>query len=210
MKSKIRNYSGSELTVTFDSARCIHAARCVHGLPAVFDVDARPWVRPDAATADEVRSMVAQCPSGALSVQPGQEASAEGVVEIRPNGPVYVRGATCLKTLAGETLLEDDRMALCRCGQSHNKPLCDNSHREAGFRAPASLGKLAADGGDGPAGPLTISTAPNGPLLLDGPAEIRGAGASVKVRKAALCRCGLSENKPYCDGSHSTGGFRAD
>jgi CDGSH-type Zn-finger protein/uncharacterized Fe-S cluster protein YjdI len=210
MKSKIHNYTGEELTVTFDSARCIHAGRCVQGLPGVFDVNAKPWVQPDKASADEVRAIVAQCPSGALAVQPATEPASENVIEIRPNGPVYVHGKTCLKTLGGETLLEDDRMALCRCGASQNKPLCDNTHREAKFRAAATLGKLAADGGECPDGELTISTAPNGPLLLDGPAEIRGAGDAVRVRKAALCRCGLSENKPYCDGSHSTGGFQAD
>jgi len=210
MKRKIHSYSGEAIHVDFDSARCIHAGRCVQDLPDVFDIDAKPWVRPDNASVEDVRAVVAQCPSGALAVEPAGDASAENVVEVRPNGPVYVRGKACLKTLAGETLLEDDRMALCRCGASQNKPLCDNAHQKTRFRAPAALGKLAADGGDGAAGSMTISTAPNGPLLLDGPAEIRGAGSAVKVRKAALCRCGLSENKPYCDGSHATGGFQAD
>jgi CDGSH-type Zn-finger protein len=145
-----------------------------------------------------------------LAVQPASPHPAENVVEIQADGPVYFRGSLRLQKLSGETLLEDDSMALCRCGQSQNKPLCDNAHLKAGFRAPAALGRLAADGGEGPAGLLSVATAPNGPLLLDGPVEIRGGGASVKVRKAALCRCGLSENKPYCDGSHATGGFQAD
>lgn len=210
MKSKIHKYSGAGLTVTFDSARCIHAARCVTGLPNVFDVNAKPWVQPDNASADEVRAIVAECPTGALSLEPAAAPVEENTIEIRPNGPLYVRGKVCLKSLSGEELLRDDRMALCRCGASQNKPLCDNAHREAGFRASRKLGRLAADGGEGPAGGLTIAAAPNGPLLLDGPAEIRGGDESVKVRKAALCRCGLSENKPYCDGSHATGGFKAD
>lgn len=210
MKSKIHTYSGRGVTLTFDSARCIHAGRCVKGLPAVFDIEAKSWVQPDNAAAEEVRATVAQCPSGALAVQPAGEPSPENIVELQADGPLYVRGRICLKTLGGETLLEDDRMALCRCGQSQNKPLCDNAHQESGFQAPESLGKLAADGGDGPEGALTIAAAPNGPLLLDGPAEIRGGGASVRVRKAALCRCGMSGNKPYCDGSHATGGFKAE
>ncbi|PSQ96202.1 MAG: CDGSH iron-sulfur domain-containing protein [Bacteroidetes bacterium SW_7_64_58] len=33
----------------------------------------------------------------------------------------------------GDTLLTDTRMALCRCGRSGNKPLCDGSHAEIGF-----------------------------------------------------------------------------
>ena len=210
MKSKIRAYRGVDVTVTFDSARCIHSARCIKELPAVFDVDARPWIQPDNGSKDRVIATVCQCPTGALAVQPSAPADGENTLEIRPNGPIYARGRLALRKLDGETLLEDGRMALCRCGASKNKPLCDNSHRAAGFRASAHLGRLAADGGEGPAGELTISAAPNGPLLVDGPAQICGAGASVRIRKAALCRCGLSANKPYCDGSHSAGGFRSE
>ena len=38
--------------VTYDAKRCIHAAECVHGLPAVFDSNAKPWINPDGADAD--------------------------------------------------------------------------------------------------------------------------------------------------------------
>jgi CDGSH-type Zn-finger protein/uncharacterized Fe-S cluster protein YjdI len=210
MKGKIHEYAGRELTVTFDTARCIHAARCVAGLPAVFNVEARPWVQPDHASADQVASAIRQCPSGALAVRPAVAAAGENVLEIQENGPIHARGRLTLKSLSGGILLQDDRMALCRCGASENKPLCDNSHIKSSFRAPSALGRLAADGGDGPDGGLTVSAAPNGPLLLDGPAEICGGGASVRVRKAALCRCGMSANKPYCDGSHATVGFKAE
>lgn len=213
MKSKIHKYAGQELTVAFDAARCIHTGRCLKALPAVFDVDAKPWVQPDSASAQQVIDAVGRCPSGALAIQQSAHAAPvehENVLELRRDGPIYARGRLTLANLSGETLLEDTRMTLCRCGASRNKPLCDNSHIKSNFHASAELGRLAADGGDGPDGALTVSTAPNGPLLLDGPAEIRGQGASVQVRKAALCRCGLSQNKPYCDGSHAAGGFRAE
>ncbi len=207
MKSKTHKYAGQDLTVTFDSARCIHTGRCLKALPVVFDVNAKPWVQPDNAAAQQVIEAVGRCPSGALAVQPPQD---ENTLELRKDGPIYARGRLRLAKLNGEILLEDTRLALCRCGASQNKPLCDNSHINSDFHASTELGRLAADGGEGPDGPLTVSAAPNGPLLLDGPAEIRGQGASAKVRKAALCRCGLSQNKPYCDGSHATGGFQAE
>lgn len=35
----------------------------------------------------------------------------------------------------GVVIREDTRMALCRCGQSHNKPFCDGSHEAVGFQA---------------------------------------------------------------------------
>ena len=51
----------------------------------------------------------------------------------------------------------------------------------------------------------------NGPLLVEGNLEIcSGTGRTVnRVVKTALCRCGQSANKPYCDGSHKAIGFTA-
>lgn len=59
-------YEGAEITVTFDAGVCEHSGNCVKGLPAVFDLKARPWIAPDAAPADEVAAAVERCPSGAL------------------------------------------------------------------------------------------------------------------------------------------------
>lgn len=217
MKSKVLKYEGQTITVTYDLARCIHAATCVKRLPAVFDIDKKPWVQPDNAAAEDVASVVARCPSGALhAARPDGESAEEkpgsACVRIGADGPLYVNAAVKLQKLDGELLLEDTRVALCRCGQSKNKPLCDNAHVDADFSDPGMLGSAAGDGADSETEEaLMISTAPNGPLLLDGGCEIRGAdGASHCTKKAALCRCGLSSNKPYCDGSHATGGFRAD
>lgn len=213
MKSKLLEYKGEEITVSYDLARCIHAATCVKRLPAVFDIDKKPWVQPDNASADDVAKVVARCPSGALHSSQAEEAPTESKVSIAADGPVYVNAKTKLQTLDGELLLEDTRIALCRCGQSKNKPLCDNAHIDAEFADSGSLGSPAGDQQHDVdlEGGLVIAAAPNGPLLLDGGCEIRGAdGATHRSKKAALCRCGLSANKPYCDGSHSTGGFKAD
>jgi CDGSH-type Zn-finger protein len=49
-----------------------------------------------------------------------------------------------------------------------------------------------------------------GPLLLSGPVEISGTTGPPQVgSKAALCRCGASRAKPYCDGSHRRVGFES-
>ncbi|MYX15646.1 hypothetical protein GTY67_20020 [Streptomyces sp. SID8374] len=61
-----RSYEGRAITVTFEAARCRHAAECVRGLPEVFDTARRPWIRPDAADAGQVAEVVRRCPSGAL------------------------------------------------------------------------------------------------------------------------------------------------
>lgn len=59
-------YRGRQSVVSFDSARCEHAAECVRGAPAVFDTARRPWIEPDAEPADVVAEVVGRCPSGAL------------------------------------------------------------------------------------------------------------------------------------------------
>lgn len=59
---------------------------------------------------------------------------------------------------------------------------------------------------------VRISTYDNGPFLVTGAVEITdSAGNRFPVRKetVALCRCGASTGKPFCDGTHSKVGFRA-
>ncbi|MFE6997208.1 CDGSH iron-sulfur domain-containing protein [Microbacterium sp. NPDC057659] len=52
-----------------------------------------------------------------------------------PNGPLLVRGAFDLQDEDGEPIPRRRRtIALCRCGLSSIKPLCDGSHKAAGFR----------------------------------------------------------------------------
>ncbi len=63
-----KTYRGKALDVTFDLEVCTHSGNCVRGLPPVFELGRRPWILPDEATADEVRSAVARCPSGALKI----------------------------------------------------------------------------------------------------------------------------------------------
>jgi len=56
---------------------------------------------------------------------------------------------------------------------------------------------------------LTVTPMRNGPLFLRGRARIRDAEGRVirEDTRVALCRCGASGNKPFCDGSHNRIGF---
>ena len=56
----------------------------------------------------------------------------------------------------------------------------------------------------------TIDTRPNGPFHVRGKVRILGPGGRLirEDTRVALCRCGYSENKPFCDGSHRRAGFR--
>jgi len=209
-----KEYKGQQATVRYDLPRCFHAAECVHGAPEVFDPKGKPWVSPDKASVDQLVAVVDRCPTGALSVVDAEGSAllpipAQNTIRIEADGPLIARGELSVKRMDGETVVSDTRLALCRCGASKNKPFCDNSHSEAGFTDPGGVGRTAGAEGEAE-GPLEVQTAPNGPLLTGGPVTLTGTDGEVRLTKAALCRCGLSQNKPYCDGSHSAGGFRAE
>lgn len=66
MTDRLQTYEAPGITVTFDPKVCTHSGNCVRGLPAVFDVSRRRWVRPEAAAPEAVAEQVRKCPSGAL------------------------------------------------------------------------------------------------------------------------------------------------
>jgi CDGSH-type Zn-finger protein len=219
-------------------------------------------------------------------------------VTITKNGPYLVSGAVPLarQTIVadaagesqqwqqGEAIATGDSYALCRCGQSQNKPFCDGTHKQIGFDGTETASRAPyreqAQVREGPA--LALSDAPalcagarfcdpngtvweqvrrsdeaqvhamfvrqvnncpsgrltawerstgqpvehalpvsiglvqdpaagvSGPLWLRGGIPLTGAdGFIYEVRnRVTLCRCGASKNKPFCDGSHATAGFR--
>jgi len=125
--------------VTFELKRCVHAAECLRRLPSVFDLKGRPWIQVDGASAEEIVSTIESCPSGALQYQRldgGEAEMPDPVSSVIPigNGPLYVRGDLSIRLEDGD-ILRESRAALCRCGQSQNKPFCDNSHRKIHFSA---------------------------------------------------------------------------
>lgn len=136
-----REYRNDEIVVSWEPEYCIHTANCLMGLPQVFNVGQRPWIEIDAADADDVAEVVMRCPTGALHfrrLDGGEQETAPEVTTVQPrtNGPLFVRGQVKIVDAQGNVIREDTRIALCRCGQSSNKPFCDGTHRAVGFRAP--------------------------------------------------------------------------
>jgi len=59
-------------------------------------------------------------------------------IKVRDNGPLLVEGPITVIDAAGNTFTipaNKPAIALCRCGQSKNKPFCDGTHKECGFMA---------------------------------------------------------------------------
>jgi CDGSH-type Zn-finger protein len=68
------------------------------------------------------------------------------------------------------------------------------------------------NGGRSPSEPVTITPYRDGPLLVRGPARLQDMeGREIEVQRStiALCRCGRSRIKPFCDGTHKLVRFRA-
>jgi uncharacterized Fe-S cluster protein YjdI len=133
----VREYSTDEIAVEWQPSLCYHSHNCIRALPAVFDPERRPWVDVEAASADEIEGAVARCPSGALRTRrAGLSEVAAPHVEVTASaqGPLLVRGGVRVLAADGSVLYEGERVALCRCGGSQNKPFCDGTHTTNGFR----------------------------------------------------------------------------
>lgn len=132
-------------------------------------------------------------------------------VIVKPHGPLVIYGDIRLESADGALIQADTNLYLCRCGHSRNKPFCDGEHKRHGFSDPAEIHDDKPEELSGQAG-LVISVRPNAMLVAKGPMQIESEDGRYRTtrNKAALCRCGHSENKPFCDISHKRCGFTAD
>jgi CDGSH-type Zn-finger protein len=170
------------------------------------------WLHPDATSAEAVARVAHACPSGAIQYErfDGGENEAPPVVNllhVRENGPLAVH--------AQMRIGESDvgfRATLCRCGASKHKPFCDSSHVAEAFKATGEPPSKESRPLEQRAGTLAITPLKDGPLRLEGNVElVSGTGRTLdRTTKAFLCRCGHSGDKPYCDGSHRTVGFKSE
>jgi CDGSH-type Zn-finger protein len=132
-------YSGAQITINDNRAICAHTGFCTDELERVFASGRKPWIDSDAATVDEIAATVRKCPSGALSYTlDGVEYagdSGDATITVSKDGPYFVAGSIEL-VHPGPHGPSAVRFALCRCGQSSNKPFCDGTHWDAGFRDP--------------------------------------------------------------------------
>ena len=56
-------------------------------------------------------------------------------MRVKPNGSIRVTGTVDFIDGDGNVIETKSDFSLCRCGHSKEKPMCDGSHREAGFQA---------------------------------------------------------------------------
>lgn len=214
-EQKVFEFKGENVDVSWDGRLCIHVGECTRAEGGLFEAGRKPWCTPDESDTAAIAVVVERCPSGALSVSrcdddATETPTQENSVVVSNQGPLYVRGDLEIEGAPDDAAGLGFRAALCRCGHSKNKPFCDNSHEDAGFNDRGAVGQTG-EALESTGGKLVIKAAENGPLLLQGNVSvISGSGrAAWKGTKTALCRCGESKNKPFCDGTHKTIGFQS-
>ena len=208
----IERVKGEKLELSFEARRCIHSRFCVTWAPQVFLANVKgPWIHPDAMPVERLVEVAHACPSGAiryrrLDGQPEESAPPVNLATLREAGPYAFRAQLVIDGAPAGF-----RATLCRCGASKNKPYCDGSHHEIGFEASGEPPSGKTDMLAVRDGALRIDPQTNGPLRVRGNLEIVSGGGRVVARleSAALCRCGASANKPFCDGTHAKIGFRS-
>ncbi len=138
---KRQSYAGKGITIFDNRALCAHAGYCTDGLKSVFRYGEEPWIDPDGAAVREVIATIEKCPSGALSYAiDGVEArprERSPMVTVTKDGPYAVTGGIELMGVDLGQGASTEHYTLCRCGASKNKPFCDGSHWDAGFKDPA-------------------------------------------------------------------------
>ena len=133
------NYVGKEITIHDNRGICAHVGFCSDNLPNVFRLNKKPWIDPNGASKEKIIETINKCPSGALSYsikgKEHRDQKREPNVTVSKDGPYFVTGGIEIvwhQTRAKK--VSEEHCTLCRCGSSKNKPFCDGSHWDVGFK----------------------------------------------------------------------------
>lgn len=128
------SYGSGDVVLEDDRSICAHAGFCGTKLTNAWKLSARDGL--GASERSQLVAMAAHCPSGALTLRlngEDVEPSMPSEIALMPDGPLLVTGGVLVERSDGTVLELRNRVALCRCGSSSNKPLCDGSHAAVGF-----------------------------------------------------------------------------
>jgi CDGSH-type Zn-finger protein len=135
-EARATTYAGTGIVMEDDRGLCEHAGFCGNRVSNVWKMLRET---DESITRAQVMAMIERCPSGALTYRlAAGEAPVEpllpAAIGVVKDGPLWLTGGVRVERADGEPLERRNRVTLCRCGQSARKPLCDGSHKGAGFR----------------------------------------------------------------------------
>ena len=134
LEDRVERHEADGMTVLKYGEYCEHAGFCVNYGTNWFEMTSQtadPQVR------QRLKLMIENCPSGALAYEVDGalvEPELPSEIGVIPDGPLFVSGNVPIRRADGELAETRNRVTLCRCGHSANKPFCDDSHSEVGFR----------------------------------------------------------------------------
>jgi len=138
-ESQVTYPHGTHLIVTMDDSLCMDAGFC-----ALKDITLEQIIgnSADAKARSLAIAMVERCPAGALTyrieendadIEPDLPVQIADTTEITSDGPItgplWVTGGIHIERSDGKPFESRNRVTLCNCGLSKNKPLCDGTHR---------------------------------------------------------------------------------
>jgi CDGSH-type Zn-finger protein len=134
---RARIYEGTGVVMRDDRKLCEHAGFCGTRLTNVWKMMRANAVE-DSIVRTQLMAMVEHCPSGALTFrlaaeEPDVEAELPLAIGVVDDGPLFVTGGVPIQRSDDAPFETRNRVTLCRCGGSGNKPLCDGSHKNIGF-----------------------------------------------------------------------------
>lgn len=124
---------GTGMEIFDDRSICVHAGFCGNKVTNIWKMADKTG---DSRIRAQAMAMIERCPSGALAytVDSDQiEPDLPEEIAVTPDGPLWVSGGIPVTRSDGKPMETRNRVTLCRCGHSANKPLCDGAHTEAGF-----------------------------------------------------------------------------
>lgn len=62
-----KEYTNGEITIIWQSGKCIHSGNCVQNNPDVFQPKQKPWIKIEGSYSKKIIDAVQKCPSGALT-----------------------------------------------------------------------------------------------------------------------------------------------
>ena len=189
MSNRNRTYSNGTITVVWQPAECIHAGECFTTLRKVFDPVKRPWVRMDGAPTEAIIDTIERCPSKALTFFWNDPAQA-------------IPGREQSTKLFNP---KDLPRLFPAAGNDAPTPASGQSGAPSPTASPSGESQATETKA------TRITYRPGCPLVVEGDFTLldeTGAPLHPRMKMVSLCRCGLSDNQPFCDGAHFKAGFR--
>ena len=136
---KIVHEGGTGIVVKRDYSLCAHSGFCGHRLA---NIEKLTKETDDSIVRAQVMAMIERCPSGSYTyaldadsadIEPDRPVQIAVTTEMTSEGPIagplWLTGDILVEHGDGETFEKRNRVTLCRCGESKNKPFCDGTHR---------------------------------------------------------------------------------